>query len=115
MNNDRKRALVREFKERKVRRGVYAVRCAASGEVWVSASRNLDAQQNSLFFQLRTGGHPNRALQAAWKAHGGGDGVSYEDLAELSDDERSDYALKADLSTLEQEWRVKLGAKAVTG
>ncbi|MFT3729685.1 MAG: GIY-YIG nuclease family protein [Terricaulis sp.] len=114
MSNERKRELVREYKERKVRRGVYAVRCATTSEVWASASRNLDAQQNSLFFQLRNGRHPNRALQAAWKAHGEA-GFAYEELAELSDEERGDYALKADLKSLEQEWREKLGAKAVTG
>lgn len=114
MSNERKRELVREYKERKVRRGVYAVRCATTGEVWASSSLNLDAQQNSLFFQLRVGGHPNRVLQTAWQTHGA-DAFAFEELAELSDEDRSDYALKADLKTLEQEWREKLGAKAVTG
>lgn len=114
MSDQRKRELVRAYKERKVRRGVYAVRCAATGEVWVSASPNLDAQQNSLFFQLRAGGFPNRELQAGWKAHGEAN-FAYEELAELSDQDRSDYALRADLKALEQAWREKLGAKAVTG
>ena len=114
MSNERKRELVRAYKERKVRRGVYAVRCGTTGEVWASASRNLDAQQNSLFFQLRNGGHPNRALQAAWKTHGEAT-FAYEELAALSDDERSEYALKTDLKALEEEWRGKLGARAVTG
>ena len=114
MSNERKRQLAREYKERKVRRGVYAVRCAATNEVWANSSLNLDAQKNSLFFQLRTGGHPNRALQAAWQAHSEG-GFSFEEVAELNDEPRSAYALKADLKTLEQEWREKLGAKAVTG
>ena len=114
MSNDRKRDLVREYKERKVRRGVYAVRCSASGEVWASASPNLDSQQNSTWFQLRMGGHPNKTLQAAWKQHGD-TAFSYEIAAELSDEERTPYALKADLKALEAEVREKLGAKAVTG
>ncbi len=112
MSNDRKRELVREYKERKVRRGVFAVRCAPSGEVWVSASPNLEAQQNGLWFQLKLGGsHANPALKAAWKLHGEA-AFSYEILAELSDEERSAYALKADLKALEEEWRAKLGAKS---
>jgi hypothetical protein len=114
MSSQRKRNLVREYKERKPRRGVYAIRCDASGEVWASASPNLDAQQNSTWFQLRMGGHPNRALQAAWKQHG--EGVfSFEIVAELSDEERSSYALRADLKALEADCREKLGAAAVTG
>ena len=114
MSNDRKRELAREYKERKPQRGVYAVRCTATGEVWASASPKLDTQQNSTWFQLRMGGHPNKALQAAWKQHGEA-AFTYEVVAELSDEERSDYALKADLKALAEEWRAKLGAKAVVG
>lgn len=114
MSNQRKRDLVREYKERAVRRGVYAVRCVASGQVWASASPNLDSQQNGTWFQLKTGGHPNRALQAAWTQHGE-DTFAFEVVAELSDEERTPYALKADLGALEAEWREKLGAGKVTG
>ena len=65
MANERKRDLVREYKERKQVRGVFAVRCTASGEAWVSASPNLDTQQNGLWFQLRMGNHMNKPMQAA--------------------------------------------------
>jgi hypothetical protein len=114
LSNHSKRDLIREYKERKQRRGVYAVRCAASGEVWASASPNLDTQQNSTWFQLRIGGHPNRLLQAAWRQHGEA-AFAYEIVAELSDEQRTPYALKADLKSLESEWRERLGALAVTG
>lgn len=113
MSNERKRDLVREYKERKVRRGVYAVHCVPTNEIWVSPSPNLDSQQNSTWFQLRLGSHPNKKLQAAWKAHGEAT-FSYEVLAELSDEERSPYALKADLKALAEEWRAKLNAPPVT-
>lgn len=114
MANERKRELAREYKERKVRRGVYAVRCSVSGEVWASSSPNLDSQQNSTWFQLRMGGHPNKVLQAAWKQHGEA-AFTYEIAAELSDEDRTPYALKADLKALADAVREKLGAKAVTG
>lgn len=114
MPNERKRDLVREYKERKQRRGVYVVRCSASGQVWASASPNLDAQQNSLWFQLKLGSHPNRELQDAWKQHGDAT-FSYEAVDELDESERTPYALKADLAELEALWREKLGAGRVTG
>lgn len=112
----KKRDLVREYKERKAPpRGVFAVRCAPTGETWVSASPNLDAQQNQTWFGLRLGSHPNRALQAAWTAQGEA-AFSYEVLETLPEDSAaSDYALKADLKALEARWRETLGARRVTG
>lgn len=115
MDKASRRDAIRDYKERKPRRGVFAVRCAPTGEVWVSASPNLDKQQNSLWFQLRLGSHPNRALQAAWKEHGE-DAFTFEPLAELeSETDASAYVVKADLGALEAEWRDRLGARAVTG
>lgn len=114
MSNQRKRDLVRDYKERKTRRGVFAIRCAPTGQAWVSSSPNLDSQQNSTWFGLRLGSHPNRVLQEAWKHHGEA-AFNYEVLAELTEEPASAYAMKADLKALEDEWRAKLGAGKVTG
>lgn len=115
MDKTSRRDAVREYKERPPRRGVYALRCVPTGEVWVSASPNLEKQQNSTWFQLRLGSHPNRAVQAAWTQHGE-DAITFEVVDELeSEAGASDYAVKADLKTLETEWRERLGAKPVTG
>ena len=114
MDAQRKRDLVRDYKERKPSRGAFAVRCAASGQSWVSASKDLDKQQNRIWFSLGSGSHPNRELQAAWKAHGR-EAFAFEVLEQLDDAERDDYALRADLKTLEESWREKLNAKAVAG
>jgi hypothetical protein len=65
-----RRQIASEFKERKVPQGIFAIRCAASGQVWVGSSPNLDAASNSNWFQLRSGLHRNKAMQAAWTQHG---------------------------------------------
>jgi len=115
MDNARKRELAQTYKERKRRRGVFAVRCGATGQAWVAATQNLDTQQNAVWFMLKNGGsHCNRALHAAWKEQGE-DAFAYEILAELPDDGQSDYAIRADLKSLELEWRGKLSAEGVTG
>ena len=115
MDKASRRDAIRDYKERKPRRGVFAVRCSATGEVWVSASPNLEKQQNSTWFGLRLGSHPNRALQDAWKRHGE-DTFGFEILAELaSDADASAYVVRADLKALEAEWRERLGARAVVG
>lgn len=109
-----KRDLVREYKERKQRAGVFAVRCAATGEVWVAGSPNVDRQQNSIWFGLKLGTFINKAMQAAWTVHGE-DAFSYEILDELTNPPTSAYALRADLKTLEDEWRAKLSAGKALG
>jgi hypothetical protein len=45
-----RRRAKRDFKER---------------EEWVAASRNIDAQESSLWFGLKNEGHPNAAMRAA--------------------------------------------------
>ena len=46
---------INAYKERKPKAGIFAVRCAPTGDVWIGESRNLDAQQNSVWFTLRNG------------------------------------------------------------
>jgi hypothetical protein len=65
-----RRQIADEFKERKVPRGIFAVRCVPTGDVWIGSSPNLAAVRNSLWFQLRGGLHRNAPLQEAWKQHG---------------------------------------------
>ena len=80
-----RKALVRDYRDRKVEAGVYAVRCAASGEVWVGGTPDLSTRQSGLWFMLRHGTHSEKTLQAAWKAHGES-AFSFEPL-EVMDDE----------------------------
>jgi hypothetical protein len=83
-NVDKKEA-IRKFKEQKVPRGVYAVRCTVTGHVWVGTSRNLDATRNGTWFSLRIGGHRDKSLQQEWNMHGE-PAFDYEILEKLEDD-----------------------------
>lgn len=86
MKNEDRKAAVRAYKERKVEAGIYAIRCGPSGECWVGHAPDLSTIQNRLWFTLRQGGNPHRALQAAWEAHGP-DGVTFEVVERFGDDE----------------------------
>ena len=114
MDKPSRRQAVRDYKERRSVAGVYAVRCAASGEVWVAGSRNIDAQQNSLWFGLKTGGHPNRAMQAAWAAHGP-DGFGFEVLERLEAGELTPLGLADLVKARERHWLAALGAAKAVG
>ena len=114
MDNQSRRDAVRAFKERKVSAGVFAVRCQPSGEVWVSASRNLEAQQTSLWSQLKWKGCYTRALQDAWNTHGEA-AFSFEVLETVEDGQLSAMGLADRLKSLDAAWREKLGAAKALG
>lgn len=109
-----RRQTVRDYKERKTAAGVYAVRCAASGEAWVAGSRNIDAQQNSLWFGLRAGGHPNRAMQAAWAAHGAA-AFMFEVLERIENEDLTPLGLADLVKARELHWRTALKAPKAVG
>ena len=111
MQKAERRAAVAAFKERKVVSGVFVVRCPPSGEAWVGASRNLEAQENSLWFSLRHGAHINKTLQAAWDAHGP-DAFAFEVLERLADD-LSDLRRLDELKARAAQWRATLNCSAL--
>src|SRR3954470_25027039 len=104
-----RRQAVRDFRERKTARGVFALRCTATGQVWVSASRNLDQQPNSIWFGLRSGGFGNAAAQAAWREHG--EAAFAFEVLEAFDDEDLSPIGRADLAKARAgHWREALAA-----
>jgi hypothetical protein len=103
-----KREARKEFKSRKTPKGIFAIRCAATAEVWVSASDHLDSARNGVWFQLRNGLHQNKRLQAEWNTNGE-EAFAYEVLETL-DDDVSSLLLKDVLLERQKHWEGKLGA-----
>ena len=114
MDKQGRREALRRYKEQRPPVGVFAVRCLASGQVWVGASRNLDQQQNPIWFGLRLGDHINRAMQAAWRAPGEAAFV-IERLEVIEDKDASPTALGLMLKAAEQRWREALGVAKAAG
>jgi hypothetical protein len=114
MDKHNRRDAVRQYKERASSVGVFAVRCAASGQAWVGTSQNIAQKQNGVWFGLRTGGHPNREMQAAWQAHGEA-AFSFEPLEMLDVAELSRLTIDLKLKDAEAHWRAELGAGKVAG
>jgi hypothetical protein len=74
------------FKARAVRRGIFAVRCTATGRTWIDLAPNLEAARNRVWFCLRHRDVRNPALQADWDAYGE-PAFRFEILETLSDAE----------------------------
>ena len=111
MKDGERRAARAAYKERKAAAGVYAVRCAPSGEVWVGQAPDLATVWNRIAFSLRAGGNPHRALQAAWNAHGA-PAFAFEALERL-EEETLNFARRAALNERAVFWRKILGAAAI--
>ena len=107
---DRK-AAIREFKERKVPQGIFAVRCTSTGQVWVESSPNLNAAKNALFFFLRHGNHYNKSFQAECDIHGE-QAFQFEILEKLNDDEPS-IGVRDLLKEKKRHWITQLNARAL--
>lgn len=87
MKIDDRKAAIAAYKKRKSAAGIYAVRCAPTGQAWIGQTLNLETIQNRIWFSLRAGGHSNRELQSAWAAHGA-DAFGFEPLEQLKEEEQ---------------------------
>ncbi len=111
MKREDRRAAIAAYKERKAPAGVYAIRCAATGQCWVGSARDLGTIENRHWFGLRQGGHPHRDLQEAWRTHGE-TSFSFARVEVLKDDLKDyerDKALKERLAF----WKAELKAEAI--
>ena len=106
-----RKAAIAAYKKRKSVAGIFAVRCAASGQAWIGQALDLDAIQNRVWFSLRQGSHTNRELQAAWLAHGA-DAFSFEPLEALKEEELP-YVRDALLKERAMHWRTELKGAAI--
>ncbi len=86
MKSETRKAAIRDYKERKPAPGIYAVRCAATGECWVGRAPDLATIQNRVWFTLRQGLHRHPALQSAWRTSGA-DAFTFEIVEEMDGDE----------------------------
>ncbi len=87
--------------------GVFLIRNNVNDRVFLGAGLNLDGIINRHRFQLQTGVHANKALQADWNELGNRN-FAFEIVDELSpsQDQVRDY--RQELVSLEQLWLEKL-------
>lgn len=86
MKDSVRREALAAYKERKVQAGIYAVRCVATGELWLGKAPDLGTIQNRLWFTLRQGSNPHRSLQEAWALHGA-DALSFAVVEHVEEEE----------------------------
>ena len=104
-----RRQIADQFKDRKVPRGIFAIRCCASGDVWVGSSPNLDSARNSLWFQLRGGMSRHPSLQRAWGQFG--EEAFVLEVLEQFEEETSTLLLADMYSARKKAWAGRLNGR----
>lgn len=114
MDKQSRREAIRDYKEKKTQAGVYAVRCAPTGEVWVAGAANVESQQTRHWFSLRMGSHMNKPMQAAWSEHGEA-AISFEIVEAIEPGELTPLGLADHIKARERHWLAALGARKAVG
>jgi len=110
MQSDRKTAIA-AYKERKVTAGIYALRCAATGQCWIGRAPDLSTIENRLRFALVHDANMRASLRAAVRDHGAAS-ISFEVLEKTEADELP-YERERFLRDRLDHWRVELGAETI--
>lgn len=106
-----RKTAINDYKERKVSAGIYAIRCAASGQSWVGRAPDTGAIANRIWFMLRQNASTHRLLQEAWNRHGA-EAFSIE-IVEVLDPDLTPYARQGALKTRLDYWAGLLSAAAI--
>jgi hypothetical protein len=101
--SERRKELVRQYRETPRPAGVFRVRHTPSGRTLLGSSPDAPAMLNRIRAQLRMRGHPNRALQADWTADGEG-AFTFEVMDLLPGQEGHMEPAARDLEALFQVW-----------
>jgi hypothetical protein len=112
MDKNRKREVARLYKEREKIQGVFAIRCATTGQAWVGTTPDIGTGKNREWAGLRMGLHRNAQMQAAWTAHGE-ESFAYEIVEEVRDD--NPLLIPALVKERCRHWAAELNAGPVAG
>lgn len=110
MDTSSRKAAAAAYKKRETVAGIYAIRSAATGAIWVGHARDIEAIGNRIRFTLRTRAHSSKSLQAVFDAHGQDD-LGLEEL-ELLDAEQLAPGAERILRERAAHWRERLSAEA---
>ncbi|MGM9923088.1 MAG: GIY-YIG nuclease family protein [Bacillus sp. (in: firmicutes)] len=103
---ERKKELKQLYKETPIEAGVFTIRNARNGKIYVESMNNLK-RLNGVKFMLKTGTFKNKALQEEWNAFGA-DAFEIEVVEKLKKKEEGYFDMKKELEKLEEKWMEKL-------
>jgi len=110
-NNNRKKELLSQYKEREIVGGVYIIRNTLKNKVLLDAAIDLQGSKNRFEFSRKTGSCVYMKLQNDW-AEQEKDQFAFEVLEELKKGEtQTDKEFENDIGVLKEMWREKLSGE----
>jgi len=107
---DSRKKLVNEYKQRKLRGGIYKITNRLNKMYLLGRAHDIKARQNRFDFSVSTGSCIHPKLRGDWKEFGG-KVFTFEILETIETKEgRSQDEFTDDLKTLEEIWRGNLDA-----
>ena len=100
---DRKRELLRQYKDTAPKAGVYLITNRLTGRVFVGASMNLHGAMNRHRFELERGNHRNQALLSDW-IHAGSAAFTFEPIDILAHRDDPAFDPEAELAIMLTLW-----------
>lgn len=108
LSSERRKELQDKYKQMKPDMGIFAVINKSNGKHFLETTQNLKGKINSVTFQLKSGGHPNKELQKDWRELGANN-FEFKIIEKLEYDEdesKTDYT--DELELLKIIWMEKL-------
>jgi hypothetical protein len=108
-----RKAAIQAYKEQKIARGVFAVRCQPTGSVWVDSAMDLRAAENRTWASLRLSDvHAEPTLVTEFREHGR-DAFTFE-ILETLDDDVAPMSLRDLLKEKKLDWLDRLKARKLS-
>jgi hypothetical protein len=105
-NADRRKELIKQFKETKADAGVYQIRNLKNSKIYITSTPNLKTVNGARMI-LNSGTHKSRKLQEEWNKFGQSAFV-FETLEILKEKEDGYFDKTFELKELEKKWLSKL-------
>lgn len=110
MDQENKKRIAAEYKERKVIGGICAVKNTANGKLLLLTAPDIPGMRNRFEFSQKMNSCINLKLQKDWTEYGN-DSFCFEVLEELKKKEdQTSKEFSEDLKVLEEMWREKFEA-----
>lgn len=99
--------IIREYKERRPKAGVFMVKNTVNGRILLGSSLNIEGPLNKHRFMLQIGSHRNAAMQRDWKEFGA-EAFVFEILETVPPSDKPGFDVDDELKLLEEIWIEKL-------
>ena len=114
LGNKQHKELTQQYKNASRPLGVFLIRNNHTNRVFLAGGIDLRGTMNRHKFQLASGTHPNRELQADWNRLGA-NSFEFEIIEELEPRSEPSFDLKAELEFMEKMWLDRLKPYGVMG